>query len=67
MEETYTVAGWASVNRTPAGPLMWDVVRGYILDNRGEDNVLKLPKINYPVLVGVASNPGIADYGGTMS
>ena len=67
MEETYTVAGWASVNRTPEGPLMWDVVRNYILDNKGEDNVLKLPKINYPVLVGVASNPGIADYGGTMS
>jgi sulfur-oxidizing protein SoxB len=67
MEETYTVAGWASVNRTPEGPLMWDVVRNYILDNKGEDNVLKLPKINYPVLVGVASNPGIADYAGTMS
>ena len=46
---------------------MWDVVRNYILDNKGEDNVLKLPKINYPVLVGVASNPGIADYAGKMS
>jgi sulfur-oxidizing protein SoxB len=67
MEETYTVAGWASVNRTPEGPLMWDVVRNYILDTRGEDNVLKLPKINDPILVGVANNPGIADYAGTMS
>jgi hypothetical protein len=46
---------------------MWDVVRGYILDNKGEDNVLKLPKINDPVLVGVASNPGIADYAGKLS
>ncbi|NOQ88724.1 MAG: thiosulfohydrolase SoxB [Gammaproteobacteria bacterium] len=67
LEETYTVAGWASVNRTPDGPLMWDVVRGYILDTRGKDNVLKLPKINYPVLVGVAKNPGIADYSGKIS
>jgi sulfur-oxidizing protein SoxB len=55
------------VNRTPEGPLMWDVVRKYILDMKGEDNVLKLPKINDPVLVGVANNPGIADYAGTMS
>ena len=67
MEETYTVAGWASVNRTPEGPLMWDVVRNYILDNRGEDKILRLPKINNPVLLGVADNPGIADYAGTMS
>ena len=67
MDETYTVAGWASVNRTPDGPLMWDVVRNYILDTRGKDNVLKLPKINDPVLVGVASNPGIADYAGKIS
>ena len=67
MEEVYSVAGWASVNRTPEGPLMWDVVRKYILDMKGEDNVLKLPKINDPVLVGVANNPGIADYAGTMS
>jgi sulfur-oxidizing protein SoxB len=84
LEARYTVAGWASVNRTPDGPLMWDVVRGYILDNpdgplmwdvvrgyildtRGEDNVLRLPKINDPVLVGVAGNPGIADYAGKMS
>jgi sulfur-oxidizing protein SoxB len=67
LEQTYTVAGWASVNRTPEGPLMWDVVRGYILDKKSKDNVLRLPKINDPVLVGVASNPGIADYAGTMS
>jgi sulfur-oxidizing protein SoxB len=67
LDARYTVAGWASVNRTPEGPLMWDVVRNYILDNRDEDKILRLPKINYPVLVGVADNPGIADYGGKMS
>ena len=66
MDKRYTVAGWASVNRTPDGPLMWDVVRGYILDTRDKDNVLRLPKINYPTLVGVADNPGIADYAGIL-
>ena len=66
MYKRYTVAGWASVNLTPDGRLMWDVVREYILDTRGKDNVLRLPKVNYPTLVGVADNPGIADYAGVM-
>ena len=43
---------------------MWDVVRDYIIENRGEDNVLKLPKMNRPKLVGVSTNPGLADYAG---
>ena len=64
---TYKVAGWASVNRTPEGRLMWDVVRDYIVASKGEDNVLVLPKINHPKLVGVADNPGIADYPGEMA
>ncbi len=64
---TYSVAGWATVNRTPEGRLMWDVVRDYIVAKRGEDNVLKLPKINHPKLVGVKDNPGIADYPGEWS
>jgi sulfur-oxidizing protein SoxB len=63
----YTVAGWAQVNRTPDGRLMWDVVRDYILKNKGKDNVLKLPKINHPKLVGVMKDPGIADYPGEAS
>jgi sulfur-oxidizing protein SoxB len=63
-EETYTVSGWATVNRTPDGRLMWDVVRDYILANRGEDKVLHLKKINRPVLRNVMNNPGIADYQG---
>ena len=65
-EKTYKVAGWASVNRTPEGRLMWDVVRDYILATRSSDNVLRLPKINHPKLVGVANNPGIADYPGEI-
>jgi S-sulfosulfanyl-L-cysteine sulfohydrolase len=65
--ETYKVAGWASVNRTPEGRLMWDVVRDYILAKRDDDNVLRLAKINHPELVNVASDPGIADYPGKWS
>ena len=65
-EETYKVAGWASVSRTPEGRLMWDIVRDYILSQRGKDNILKLPKINHPKLVNVSKNPGIADYPGNL-
>ncbi|MGB0846094.1 MAG: 5'-nucleotidase C-terminal domain-containing protein [Thiolinea sp.] len=64
--KTYKVAGWAVVNRTPEGRLMWDVARDYILKNKGEDNILKLEKVNNPKLVGVADNPGIADYQGEL-
>lgn len=46
---------------------MWDVVRDYILATRGEDNVLRLKKINHPKLVGVKADPGIADYPGEWS
>ena len=63
-ETTYKVAGWATVNRTPEGRLLWDIVRDYILATRDENNVLNLPKINHPSLLNVSSNPGIADYPG---
>jgi hypothetical protein len=43
---------------------MWDVVRDYILANKGKDDVLTLPKMNNPKLVSVSENPGIADYEG---
>jgi len=66
-EQKYKVAGWAQVNRTPEGRLMWDVVRDYILKNKGKDNVLKLAKINHPTLIGVMKDPGIADYPGEAS
>jgi sulfur-oxidizing protein SoxB len=65
-DQTYKVAGWASVGKAPDGRLMWDVTRDYILATRGEDNVLVLPKINHPKLVNVSDNPGIADYPGEM-
>ncbi len=66
-EKVYSVSGWATVNRTPEGRLMWDVVRDYILAKKDKDNVLRLPKINHPELVNVMSDPGIADYPGTAS
>jgi sulfur-oxidizing protein SoxB len=66
-KKSYKVAGWAVVNRTPEGRLMWDVVRDYIKKNKGKDNILALAKINNPSLVGVADNPGIADYQGKVS
>lgn len=65
-EKTYKVAGWATVNRTPDGRVMWDVVRDYILAVKGKDDVLTLPKMNRPKLVGVSDNPGIADYEGEV-
>ena len=65
-ERTYKVAGWASVNKAPDGRLMWDVVRDYILNNRSDDKILHLPKINHPKLIGVSDNPGIADYPGKL-
>lgn len=65
-KKTYKIAGWAVVNRTPEGRLMWDVVRDYIVKNKGKDDVLTLPKINHPKLVGVSKNPGMADYPGEV-
>jgi sulfur-oxidizing protein SoxB len=66
LDKEYIVAGWALVDRIPEGRLMWDIVRDYIINNKDSDNVLRLKKINYPVLVGVSGNPGIADYGGKL-
>jgi sulfur-oxidizing protein SoxB len=66
-ETTYKVAGWASVNQAPDGRLMWDIVRDYIIASRDKDHVLRLPKINHPKLIGVKTNPGIADYPGEVS
>lgn len=66
-ETTYKVAGWASVNQAPDGRVLWDIVRDYILANKSKDDVLRLPKINHPKLVGVKTNPGIADYPGEAS
>ncbi len=65
-DKMYKIAGWASVSQAPKGRLMWDVVRDYILNNKSDDNVLRLAKVNHPKLIGVSENPGIADYPGKL-
>ncbi|MCP3687624.1 MAG: thiosulfohydrolase SoxB [Gammaproteobacteria bacterium] len=65
-DKTYNVTGWASVNNTPEGRLVWDIVRDYILAKRDDDMILNIPKINHPSLIGVADNPGVADYPGKL-
>ena len=66
VNKTYLVAGWAAVGSAPAGRLMWDIVRDYILRTRDKDNVLHVNKVNTPKLVGVSANPGLADYIGEV-
>ncbi len=66
-DKTYKVAGWAVVSNTPDGPMIWDVIRNYIIKNRDNNKVLFLPKVNYPKLVGVGDNPGVADYPGELA
>ncbi len=63
-EETYKVAGWASVNAAPDGRLIWDIVRDYLLRARDSENVIHIKKLNVPKLLGVKDNPGLADYRG---
>ncbi len=63
-DKTYRVTGWATVNRTPDGRLIWEIIRDYLLANKGSDDVLRIPKINHPKVVGMNDNPGMADYPG---
>ena len=63
---TYRVAGWAVVGPHPDGRLIWDIVRDYLLDQRGQDNRITITKMNHPTLVGVGDNPGLADYEGKV-
>ncbi len=64
--KTYRVAGWAVVGPHPDGRLIWDVVRDYLLSQRNQQNVIEISKMNHPTLVGVADNPGVADYEGKI-
>ena len=66
-KKIYKVSGWATVNRTPDGRLIWDIIRDYILANKDADDVLRLKKINHPKVVGMTDNPGINDYPGEVS
>lgn len=57
-DKTYKVAGWAPVQEASknAGPPVWEVVETYLKTHK----VLKPPRLNTPVLVGMAGNPGLA-------
>ena len=65
-DKTYKVCGWLLVTRVPKGRMLWEIARDYILKNKGKDNVLRLPKINRPTIVGVKNDPGVADYEGKL-
>lgn len=56
-DKTYKVAGWAPVQEASknAGPPVWDVVETYLKAHP----VVKPPRLNAPVLVGMAGNPGL--------
>ena len=63
---TYTVCGWAVVGDAPDGRLIWDIVRDYLATQKDSENIIRISKMNHPTLVGVADNPGVADYGGEL-
>jgi S-sulfosulfanyl-L-cysteine sulfohydrolase len=54
--KTYRVAGWASVQEGAAGEPIWDVVAGWLRDQKR----VAPRKLNLPRIVGVKGNPGIA-------
>ncbi len=54
--KTYKVAGWASVQEGVQGEPIWDVVAGYLR----EQKVIKGVKVNVPQVTGMQGNPGMA-------
>jgi sulfur-oxidizing protein SoxB len=58
--KSYRVAGWATVGSQAPGPPIWEVVAEYLRDVK----VVKIERLNTPVLKGVENNKGIADYPG---
>jgi sulfur-oxidizing protein SoxB len=55
-DKTYKVAGWAPVAEGARGEPVWDVIAAYLRDQK----TVKAPKVNFPRLIGVDGNPGIA-------
>ena len=55
------------MNRTPEGRLIWDIIRDYILATKDSRDVLRVPKVNHPKVIGMSDNPGIADYPGRVA
>ena len=60
--KNYKVAGWATVGSRAPGPPIWEVVAQYLRSEK----VAAISKLNTPVLKGVAGNPGISSYSGTI-
>jgi sulfur-oxidizing protein SoxB len=58
--KNYRVAGWGTVGSVAPGPPIWAVVATYLKDEK----VARIRKLETPVLKGVGTNPGLADYPG---
>jgi sulfur-oxidizing protein SoxB len=57
-DNSYVVAGWATVGSQSPGEPIWETVAKYLRDVK----TVKIEKLNTPVLKNVAGNPGIAEY-----
>jgi len=60
--KTYKVAGWATVGAKSPGPPVWEIVADYLRS----EQVVKIDKVNTPVLKNVSGNSGLADYSGLL-
>ena len=59
VSKTYKVAGWAPVSeeaKNAGGEPIWDVIERHLKDVK----VIKVVKLNEPVIKGVSNNPGMA-------
>ena len=59
--KNYKVAGWGTVNSKAPGPPIWEIVAEYLKDRKST----RIERLNTPILKGVGSNPGLADYDGS--
>jgi sulfur-oxidizing protein SoxB len=58
-KRNYVVAGWASVQETPAGDTgrpVWDIVAEYLRDKK----TIKSVELNKPKINGIEENPGLS-------
>ena len=55
--KNYKVAGWATVGSQSPGEPIWDTVATYLRDVK----TVKIKKLNTPVLLNTANNPGISN------
>ncbi len=58
----YKVSGWATVGSQSPGPAIWDVVAGYLR----EQKVATVKKLNLPALKNTRGNPGVNNYPGNL-